>query len=99
MHLIIKEIYKTLVVSRIVQYNPDPPKNKSDTHQLRRVPLQQTSPGSDLLSHPVSQAVPSAQYGLTSLFGMGRGVTRTLLPPRKILRNLFFRTVSYQLTD
>src|SRR5262249_32051906 len=31
--------------------------------------------GGVLLSHPVSQAVPSALEGLTSLFGMGRGVT------------------------
>ena len=31
--------------------------------------------GDYLLSHPVTQAVPSAFRGLTSLFGMGRGVT------------------------
>ena len=31
--------------------------------------------GDYLLSHPVAQAVPSAFRGLTSLFGMGRGVT------------------------
>ncbi len=31
--------------------------------------------GSDLLSHPPAQAVPSAFRGLTSLFGMGRGVS------------------------
>ena len=30
--------------------------------------------GDDLLSHGVSPAVPSALAGLTSLFGMGRGV-------------------------
>ena len=34
----------------------------------------QVNPGGDLLSHPVSRAVPSALEGLTSLFGMGRGV-------------------------
>ena len=33
------------------------------------------TPGGDLLSHTVSRAVPSALEGLTSLFGMGRGVT------------------------
>ena len=38
----------------------------------------QYNPGSDLLSHKVSQAVPSALEGLTSLFGMGRGVTPLL---------------------
>ena len=31
--------------------------------------------GSDLLSHTVSHAVPSAVAGLTSVFGMGTGVT------------------------
>lgn len=36
-------------------------------------------PGNDLLSHLVTKAVPSAQEGLTTLFGMGRGVT----PPPK----------------
>ena len=31
--------------------------------------------GSDLLSHAVSRGVPSALEGLTSVFGMGTGVT------------------------
>ena len=31
--------------------------------------------GSDLLSHTASRAVPSALVGLTSVFGMGTGVT------------------------
>ena len=31
--------------------------------------------GDDLLSHVVSNAVPSALEGLTSVFGMGTGVT------------------------
>ena len=34
--------------------------------------------GSDLLSHTVSHAVPSAVSGLTSVFGMGTGVTLIL---------------------
>ena len=34
--------------------------------------------GSDLLSHTVSRAVPSAVSGLTSVFGMGTGVTLIL---------------------
>ncbi len=38
--------------------------------------------GDDLLSH-LLQAVPSAQLGLTSLFGMGRGA-----PQRYYHRNL-----------
>jgi hypothetical protein len=36
--------------------------------------------GGDILSHPLG-AVPSALSGLTSLFGMGRGGSRSLLPP------------------
>ena len=38
-------------------------------------------PGDDLLSHPVTQAVPSALRGLTSVFGMGTGVTPSLESP------------------
>ena len=34
--------------------------------------------GSDLLSHAVSRAVPSAVAGLTSVFGMGTGGTLLL---------------------
>ena len=34
--------------------------------------------GSDLLSHTVSHAVPLAVAGLTSVFGMGTGVTLLL---------------------
>jgi len=32
-------------------------------------------PGGDLLSQGVAPQVPSAQRGLTALFGMGRGVS------------------------
>ena len=38
----------------------------------------QNNAGSDLLSHTVSHAVPSAVAGLTSVFGMGTGVTLLL---------------------
>ena len=34
--------------------------------------------GDDVLSHRVASAVPSAQRGLTAVFGMGTGVTPTL---------------------
>ena len=37
--------------------------------------------GDVLLSHKVSLAVPSALAGLTSLFGMGRGVSPPLSSP------------------
>jgi len=36
------------------------------------------TPGSDLLSHRVAPAVPSAVEGLTSVFGMGTGVAPLL---------------------
>ena len=36
------------------------------------------NPGSDLLSHTLAHAVPSAVEGLTSVFGMGTGVTPLL---------------------
>ncbi len=38
-------------------------------------------PGDDLLSHKVALAVPSALEGLTSVFGMGTGVTPPLRSP------------------
>ena len=33
------------------------------------------NPGNDLLSHSLAQAVPSALEGLTSVFGMGTGIS------------------------
>ena len=42
-------------------------------------------PGSDLLSHRPAPAVPSAVEGLTSVFGMGTGVTPPLWPPGNLL--------------
>ena len=41
-------------------------------------PFLQNNPGSDLLSHTPAHAVPSAVAGLTSVFGMGTGVTLPL---------------------
>ena len=38
-------------------------------------------PGDDLLSHAVTHAVPSALEGLTSVFGMGTGVSPPPLSP------------------
>src|SRR5690554_7231773 len=37
--------------------------------------------GGDVLSHPVSRAVPSALRGLTAVFGMGTGVSPAPWPP------------------
>src|SRR5659263_660062 len=38
--------------------------------------------GGDLLSHAVTRAVPSAQKGLASGFGMEPGVSPSLSPPK-----------------
>ena len=39
------------------------------------------NPGDDLVSHAVARAVPSALRGLTSVFGMGTGVTLSARSP------------------
>ena len=39
------------------------------------------NPGNDLVSHTIARAVPSAQRGLTSVFGMGTGVTLSVRSP------------------
>jgi hypothetical protein len=41
------------------------------------------NPGNDLLSHAVPRAVPWALEGLTSVFGMGTGVTPPVWSPEK----------------
>ena len=41
------------------------------------------NPGDFLLSHAVTRAVPSAPTGLTSVFGMGTGVTLPTKSPEK----------------
>ena len=48
--------------------------------------------GSDLLSRAVSSQVPSALKGLTSVFGMGTGVTPSLSPPERAI--FFFRALT-----
>jgi hypothetical protein len=52
--------------------------------------------GDDLLSHPVSRAVPSALEGLTSGFGMGPGVTPPLWPPKRWFRRLVPATKAHE---
>src|SRR2546429_3593716 len=41
-----------------------------------------TQIGGDLLSQALAGQVPSALRGLTALFGMGRGVSPSLWPPK-----------------
>ena len=43
------------------------------------------NPGDFLLSHTVSRAVPSAPTGLTSVFGMGTGVTLSTKSPENFI--------------
>ena len=76
--------------------NPPPPNNTTSNNQKQHSspPLQQKNPapqhysvagrdydGGYLLSH-ILNAIPSALTSLTSLFGMGRGGTSSLLPPK-----------------
>ena len=51
-------------------------KQKSPLHELKRA--SKNNPGSDLLSHAPTHAVPSAEADLTSVFGMGTGVALPL---------------------
>jgi uncharacterized paraquat-inducible protein A len=41
--------------------------------------------GGDLLSHKAALAVSSALRGLTAVFGMGTGVSLSLIPPQNLL--------------
>ena len=65
----------------------DAPSDSPDQHRRPcsggRQPRSPTccNPGGDLLSQAVAHQVPSAQRGLTTLFGMGRGVTLSPWPP------------------
>jgi hypothetical protein len=54
---------------------------KSPSHHLIARGFLQFNPGNDLVSHKVALAVPSAQRGLTSVFGMGTGVTLSIQSP------------------
>ena len=53
------------------------------TAAASRRPLSRKT-GGDLLSREVALRVPSARAGLTSLFGMGRGVSPPLCPPETV---------------
>jgi hypothetical protein len=55
-----------------------PPMQNKKPDAISHVGLSLNTPGSDLLSHRVSPKVPSTVAGLTSVFGMGTGVTLLL---------------------
>ena len=59
---------------------PGQPHKKQN--RLRKLSPFVFNPGDDLLSHTVASAVPSALRGLTTVFGMGTGVTPSLKSPR-----------------
>jgi hypothetical protein len=59
-------------------YGEDRLKKQKARTAERFGPFTTNIPGSDLLSHKASLAVPSAVEGLTSVFGMGTGVTPPL---------------------
>src|ERR1700704_6376755 len=54
--------------------------------QLNTERASTNNPGDFLLSHTVSRAVPSAPAGLTSVFGMGTGVTLPTKSPENFFR-------------
>src|ERR1044071_4674986 len=58
---------------------------KSPREQIVLAGLMRINPGDFLLSHAVSRAVPSAPAGLTSVFGMGTGVTLPTKSPENLL--------------
>ena len=51
----------------------------------RRSGVPSEKSGGDLLSQGESTQVPSALSGLTSVFGMGTGVTQTQWPPKSVV--------------
>ena len=61
------------------------PKKKTD----RRSDLSSVETGSVLLSRAVSHRVSSALKSLTTVFGMGTGVTSSLLPPDSFALAIF----------
>jgi hypothetical protein len=54
--------------------------------------------GNVLLSHTVSRAVPSALKGLTSVFGMGTGVSPSPWSPRILILSFVSRKGSVVFT-
>lgn len=53
--------------------------------------MQQDSPGSVLLSHKITLAVPSAPTSLTSEFGMGSGMASSISPPEWLVSKTSWR--------
>jgi hypothetical protein len=65
---------------------PELPRQESDAAENEKgsdcsEPFFDFNPGGDLRSRAVTRAVSSALQGLTSVFGMGTGVTLAVRPP------------------
>jgi hypothetical protein len=58
--------------------------------------LVSNNPGDFLLSHTVTRAVPSAPAGLTSVFGMGTGVT---LPTKSPENRFEISNLRFEISD
>ncbi len=54
-------------------------------------PFRAMKSGGVLLSQGISPQVPSALTGLTSVFGMGTGVTLSLWPPKLVVKRVCTR--------
>ena len=55
--------------------------------------------GDDLLSHALSRAVQSALRGLTSVFGMGTGISPAVKSPASLAWALYFAPLGPQRRD
>ena len=94
-----QDLFKNLVNStygaaadRIAEPKKQRKNKKARDRKSRRGPLI-FNPGGDLRSRAVTRAVSSALQGLTSVFGMGTGVTLAVRPPG----NLKFETLKPKL--
>src|SRR5262245_66024390 len=56
-------------------------RRKKEGRSWRSAHRERSHPGGDLRSHTVTRAVSSALRGLTTVFGMGTGVTPAVWPP------------------
>ena len=59
--------------------------HESPTKLECSVGLSNEKAGDVVLSHTISRAVPSALRGLTTVFGMGTGVTLAAKPPTNVI--------------
>ena len=64
---------------------PETRTEKYEKGRRKRLPFRKKS-GGVLLSQGHSSQVPSALEGLTSVFGMGTGVTPPLWPPKSVVK-------------